>query len=486
MPTSVPSSRVTRRVFVQRSALAAGVLGVPFVPGCGRSESDGAPPATAPAGGPAGGPADAARFRLVTLDPGHFHAALVQKSMYPDVSPVVHVYAPEGEELQQHVARIQSYNTRAQDPTRWELQLHTSPDFVERMIADRAGNIVVIAGNNARKAEYIVRAVEAGFHVLADKPMARTPADLERLQHAFRVAAEKDVLLYDIMTERFEITSILQRELSRIPELFGELQKGTVEEPAITKESVHHFSKTVSGAPLIRPAWFFDVEQQGEGIIDVTTHLVDLIQWTVFPGETLAPADAAVLQARRWTTPISQAEFAKVTGASTFPDFLQKDVRDGVLHVYSNGAFTYRLRDVHAKVSVTWNFEAPAGTGDTHFSMMRGTRANLVIRQGEAQKFAPVLYVERAGSVPAAEHEAALTKAVASIQAKYPGVDVRREGESWAVAVPASYAVGHEAHFGQVTENFLAYVRDGGMPAWEVPSMLTKYATIMQAYERSR
>jgi hypothetical protein len=34
---------------------------------------------------------------LITLDPGHFHAALVQKSMYPQVCPIVHVYAPEGD-----------------------------------------------------------------------------------------------------------------------------------------------------------------------------------------------------------------------------------------------------------------------------------------------------------------------------------------------------------------------------------------------------
>jgi hypothetical protein len=35
-----------------------------------------------------------APFRLITLDPGHFHAALVQKFMYADVDPLVHVYAP--------------------------------------------------------------------------------------------------------------------------------------------------------------------------------------------------------------------------------------------------------------------------------------------------------------------------------------------------------------------------------------------------------
>jgi predicted dehydrogenase len=479
MRPSRSSARLSRRAFVQGGALVAGVLSVPALTGgCSRSEVE--QPAPAQSAG------DAARFRLVTIDPGHFHAALVQKSMYPDVSPVVHVYAPEGDELTQYVARIESYNKRPADPTHWDLRVHASADYFDRMLADRAGNIVVIAGNNARKTEYILRAVEAGFNVLADKPMARTPADLVRLEQAFRLAKEKGVLLYDIMTERFEITSLLQRELSRVPEVFGELQKGTATEPAITKESVHHFSKTVSGSPLIRPAWFFDIAQQGEGIIDVTTHLVDLVQWAVFPGEVLSPADATMLQARRWTTPVSKAEFAKVTGSPTFPDYLSPAVRDDVLQVYSNGAFTWRLRDVHARVSVTWNFEAPAGGGDTHFSMMRGTRANLVIRQGAEQTFAPVLYVERAPAVPAAEHDAALKKALTPLQARYPGVDLRRDGDTWAIAVPASYAVGHEAHFGQVTETYLAYLRDGRMPDWEVPAMLTKYATIMKAYEMSR
>ena len=50
--------------------------------------------------------------KLITLDPGHFHAALVQKTMYPHVSPAVSVYAPPGNDLDQHLKRIESYNTR--------------------------------------------------------------------------------------------------------------------------------------------------------------------------------------------------------------------------------------------------------------------------------------------------------------------------------------------------------------------------------------
>ena len=107
--------------------------------------------------------------------------------------------------------------------------------------------------------------------------------DFPKLEEAFRVATEKGILLYDVMTERFEVTTILQKMLSQKDEVFGKLQPGSEKDPAVTKESVHHFSKIVSGTPLLRPAWFFDVEQQGEGIVDVTTHLVDLVQWECFP-----------------------------------------------------------------------------------------------------------------------------------------------------------------------------------------------------------
>jgi hypothetical protein len=154
--------------------------------------------------------------------------------------------------------------------------------------------------------------------------------------------------------------------------------------------------------------------------------------------------------------------------------------------VYANGEFTYRLRDVHALVSVKWVFEAPAGAGDTHYSVMRGSKASLTIQQGAAQQYKPMLYIDRAKEVDASAHEAAVKNAIASLQGSYPGIAVKREGERWAVIVPERYNVGHEAHFAQVTEHFLKYLRAGSLPEWEVPNMLTKYATIMQAYERSR
>lgn len=426
------------------------------------------------------------RFKLITVDPGHFHAALVQKFMYADVAPLVHVYAPGGDDLTEHLKRIERFNTRPDEPTRWQEQVYTGPDFFTKMLTEKPGNVVVLSGNNAKKTDYILQAVKAGLNVLADKPMAITPADFEKLKQAFALAAANKVLLYDIMTERFEITTMLQRELSQQKELFGDLVKGSPTEPAITKESVHHFSKLVAGVPLKRPQWFFDVRQQGEGIVDVMTHLVDLIQWESFPNQTLSPAEAKVLTAKRWATVLTPAQFKQATGADTFPDYLKGDVKDGALQVFSNGEFTYQLRGVHAKASVLWNFEAPPGAGDTHFSIMRGTKANLIIRQGAEQKYKPVLYLETAPGTTDAALAANAKRAIEIVAKLYPGVGIEPDGKAWRVTVPEKYHNGHEAHFAQVTENYLRYLREGKLPDWEVPNMITKYATIMQAYQMSR
>ncbi len=414
--------------------------------------------------------------KIMTLDPGHFHAALVQKSMYEMVDSTVYIYAPEGDDLQGHLARINSYNSRAENPTRWNEVVYTGPDFFEKMIAEKPGNVMVTAGNNAVKTDYILKTVEAGINVLADKPMVITPDEFPKLEQAFQVAAEKGILLYDIMTERHEITTILQRELSQKPAVFGTLQTGTAEEPAITKESVHHFSKMVSGNPLKRPAWFFDTKQQGEGIVDVNTHLVDLIQWEAFPEVVLSKTDAEIVSGKRWTTDLTPEMFKKVTSLDQYPDYLQKDVVDGTLKVYSNGEIVYKLKGIYAKASVIWNFEAPEGAGDTHYSIMRGTNCNLVIKQGAEQGYKPTLYVEAVAGSPA-ELEANLIKAVnEELQAAYPGIKLVKQAEKiWMVEIPASYNVGHEAHFTQVTEKYLQYLKDGKLPEWEVPNMIVKY-----------
>ena len=419
--------------------------------------------------------------RLITVDPGHFHAALVQKSMYPGVDSNVQVYAPQGPDLQMHLNKITAYNSAKLAPTHWNEIVYTGTDFFKKMMQERKGNVVVLAGNNQLKTDYILQSVQAGFNVFSDKPMAINSEGFEKLKKAFQTAASKKVLLYDIMTERYEITTILQRALSMQSALFGQLEKGTPENPAVTKESVHHFFKYVSGAPLTRPAWFFDVAQEGEGIVDVTTHLVDLVQWECFPEKIINyQKDIRLLSAKSWNTSLSPAQLKEVTQLATVPEYLNKyKDAEGNVQVKSNGEINYLINGVHAKVSVIWNYRAPDGTGDTHYSIMRGTKCNLVIRQGAEQKFQPTLFIE-----PITENQdaaAQVNQAIASLQASYPGIAITKSNKGWEVVIPASFKDGHESHFARVTEKYLGYLKSKQLPVWEVPNMLAKYFVTTEA-----
>lgn len=413
-------------------------------------------------------------LKLLVVEPGHFHAALVQKSMYADVDSVVHVYASEGPDVKAYLDKVDKYNTRAEDPTHWKEEVYTGPDFLEKMLSEKKGNVVVLAGNNQKKTDYIKKSVDAGLNVLADKPMAIDSKGFDLLKEAFTSADKNKVLLYDIMTERYEITNTLQRELALLPEIFGELQKGTAENPAVVKESVHHFFKYISGEPLVRPTWFFDVNQQGEGMVDVTTHLIDLVQWSCFPNVSLDyEKDIKLLSAVRKPTQMTPSQFKLVTKADKFPDFLSKDVKDTTLSVYSNGELNYTLKDVHAKVSVFWNFQAPEGTGDTHYSIMKGSKSNLVVRQGKEQKFKPVLYIESTNQ--SKEYADAVAAAFKTVQDKFPGIELKKFAKGWEIVIPAKYDTGHESHFAQVANKYMEYLKAGKLPEWEVPNMIAKY-----------
>jgi hypothetical protein len=64
-------------------------------------------------------------------------------------------------------------------------------------------------------------------------------------------------------------------------------------------------------------------------------------------------------------------------------------------------------------------------------------------------------------------------------------VELKSTKGGWEVIVPEKYKEGHEAHFGRVMEKFLEYLKDGNMPSWEVPNMISKYYTTTQGLEVS-
>ncbi len=412
--------------------------------------------------------------KIIDLDPGHFHAALVQKEMYDEISPEAYVYAPDGPDVKEHLKLVESYNKRAENPTTWAEKVYLGPDYLEKMLAEKPGNVVVIAGNNRLKTDYIKKSVEAGLNVFADKPMVISPDKSGELEEAFQIAREKGVLIYDIMTGRFEINNILLKEISQLPEIFGKLQNGTPEQPAIEMGSIHHYYKSVSGSILVRPGWYYDVEQQGEGIVDVTTHMVDFIQWGCFPNQAIQKSDIEMISAKRWPTVVSKEDYKSVTQLDQFPDYLKKDVKGDKLMVYANGEMIYKIKGVVAKLSVEWRNKSIDGKGDKEKVILRGTNSTLEIRNGD---FYVIANEKTDLGLFAGNLEKAITQDLPQV-----GITMEKvNNNTWKINVPDKYKVPHETNFSQVMQVYLGYLRAGKMPSSEVTNMITKYYTTMSA-----
>jgi hypothetical protein len=246
--------------------------------------------------------------------------------------------------------------------------------------------------------------------------------------------------------------------------------------------------KVVSGAPNIRPTWFFDTSQQGEGLNDIGTHLVDLVQWTLSPDRAVdAAADVKVLDAYRWPTMIPEADFTRVTGTAGFPGDLTPQVQNGALEYFCNTFVTYTLRGVHVSLNVPWDWEAPAGSGDTHYAVYRGTKARVEARQTRADGYKPEVYVVPNQAADAPAILAAAKARMAAVASEWPGAGAEIAGAEIKITIPDALRVGHEAHFAQVTSRFLALLRDRGLlPSWEKPNMIAKYTVTTIGTEKSR
>lgn len=415
-------------------------------------------------------------LHLITLSPGHFHAALIQKQMRPGVAAQARVYAPFDADLLAHLARIHSFNSRSDNPTAWQLEVYAGPDYLARFRQDaRPGDVAVFAGRNRVKIDLMLAAVECGLHVLADKPWIIEAEQLPKLDRLLQLAGERDVLVYDVMTERFEITSILQRDLMQQPAVIGEILPGSAVEPAIFMRSVHYLKKLVAGTPLRRPGWFFDVHEQGEALTDVGTHLVDLVMWMRFPERVISSEEVNLLSAERWPLSLTGEQIAAVTGSEI----------QTPLDYWTNNRVRYTVNGMHVGLDVFWDYDSPGS--DLHHAIVRGTRALVSVRQDEQTGGRPELFVRAHDPADHAATGRGLERATVDWQAKYHGVGVINTGDEFHIDIPPQHRTSHEEHFSQVLDEFLRRRSDPrSLPAWESVNLRTKYFTTTQGVRLAR
>lgn len=417
------------------------------------------------------------KHTLVVLDPGHFHAALSLRKPHPRLNDDVHVFAADGPDVDAFLGIVQSFNQRAQAPTRWKLHVHRGADPLARLRAQRPGDVAIVAGRNDRKMDWIAALHADGFHVLGDKPWVIGADQLPKL----RAATAGPPLAMDIMTERHEAATRLQKALMARPEVFGTLRIDG-EGPAIDLRSVHHLFKLVNGKPLVRPAWYFDPAVQGEGITDVNTHLADLAQWMTGGDEPFDyDRDVALSDARQWPTAVPRPVFSRITGLADFPAALRAHVAGDALQYLCNARLSYRLRGIPVRIESLWHLAIPEGGGDTHYAAVRGTRADLVIDQWQATGFATRLSVDPVRPDP--QFASRLAAALEELRGEFPGVEVASEAGRLHLAIPAALRTTHEEHFAMVLDEFLGLVDGAPMPCTLRPNLVAKYTLLVRARE---
>jgi predicted dehydrogenase len=406
---------------------------------------------------------------LAFLEPGHFHATLTLRESSPRVSPEVFVYATAGPELDDFLALVDRFNRRAERPTRWRPRVQVADDPLARLVAERPGDLVVLAGRNGGKARVIRRLHDAGLHVLADKPWLVEGGDL----HDIRAALGGWPIVREMMTGRRDVVARLVKRLVDDADLFGGLE--STDRPAIEQESVHHFEKQVDGAPLRRPWWYFDSRVQGGGAVDIPTHLVDQAQWLLDAAET-----PTLLSARGWSTRVPLEVFARISRASSVPPGLRAVVEGDALRVFCNAELTYALAGVTARAATRWEISTPPGAGDTSRVVLRGRAALIRVEQSADTQFRRRVTVEARRDAAATAR--ALDAALAAASAQLPGVAAKaREPGVHEVVVPPGLDPGHEAHFALLLDELLDWIDAGHWPAALAERTLAKYALLAEA-----
>jgi predicted dehydrogenase len=413
---------------------------------------------------------------LLFYEPGHFHAALTLRNENPRVAADVHLYAHPGPDREGFLGLIEAFNTRATNPTRWRVHLHEADDPLSSLMRDRCGDIVVLAGRNADKLATIARLHGAEFNVLADKPWLTSSAALSDLGKA----TAGPPLAMDIMTERHEVLARLRRRLVSNSRVFGDFVSDS-ERPAIDIASVHHLYKIVNGRPLKRPWWYYDIGIQGDGLVDIQSHLTDQVQWMVL-GDDAGDFDSDVIvhAARRWATPVPLDLYRDSTGQAAFPELLGEYLRDDQLALPCNGEIVYSLRGVSVRQRAEWGQRERTDSGDLHPCVIRGTRCTLRVRHGPETGNVAQLHLEPTAG---ADIEAALSQAIVDWQEDFPALGMEQTVDGFMLTIPEPLRTTHESHFAMVLEEFLDYVDTGRWPPWLTTGIRMRYELLARSRE---
>lgn len=198
-------------------------------------------------------------------------------------------------------------------------------DSVEKMFDDTEFDVLVVGDYYAIRGQHVIRALKAGKHAIADKPLCTSLEELEEIRTLSKEKGLKVGCQLDLRTNPNVIT------------LRSVLQSGRIGDVVTISVSGQH--------PLLlgsRPAWYFEEGKHGGTINDIGIHFFDLVPWLTGRSFT------EVVAAREWN--------AKAKATPHFQDcaqfFVKLDNNGSVL-----GDMSYLAPDgVGYKLPQYWRF----------------------------------------------------------------------------------------------------------------------------------
>ena len=189
-----------------------------------------------------------------------------------------------------------------------------APVYTDRdALLSSGANMLLTARINCDKPEYIIRALEAGLGVVADKPMATRMEDVDAIEAA---AKKSGAPLYLMLTERFG------EAICTAKKLIDEGAIGTVAQQYLVRPHRLH--------PTKRPAWMYDHARYGGIISAIGVHDVDLARF--FSGQEVKSILAShTANARHpqftdfWDTGMTMMEMADGSVATVAVNWLTPD-----------------------------------------------------------------------------------------------------------------------------------------------------------------
>ncbi len=154
---------------------------------------------------------------------------------------------------------------------------------LDELLQKSGANTLLTAAINSDKADIIVKAIDAGLNIIADKPLVTTMDDLDRIVDA--LGRNKQVKLYLMLSERYNPVLVTAKKIIDAGEI-GQVVN-------IINMRPHRLN------PQDRPAWMFDSKQYGGIINDIGVHDIDVAVW--FTDSEVEEILAASVSNKRYT-----------------------------------------------------------------------------------------------------------------------------------------------------------------------------------------